>query len=139
KIREKHLTNPTKYITLQSIVLDEAQTKHRNTIEGLLWLKRGLEFFSKGLRDTLDHPEIELSTSFTKAYEETLKPFHSFVIRPIFSMAMKACPSRASFFAKLGSDMNQVSQAMDSWLKGLEKILAILVQFYQEGKYDTLK
>ncbi|GBC37041.2 glycolipid transfer protein [Rhizophagus irregularis DAOM 181602=DAOM 197198] len=31
----------------------------------------------------------------------TLKPFHGMVVRPIFALAMKACPYRKDFFEKL--------------------------------------
>lgn len=34
----------------------------------------------------MDDAAEELSTSFTKAYEGTLRPFHSMLIRPIFAV-----------------------------------------------------
>jgi hypothetical protein len=32
------------------------------------------------------NPNQELSESFTKSYEETLKKYHSFVVRPVFGV-----------------------------------------------------
>jgi len=49
-------------------------------------LKRGLEFTAAALRRNKNNPKEELSESFTKAYGDTLKQYHSFVIRPIFAV-----------------------------------------------------
>jgi hypothetical protein len=37
-----------------------------------------------GLRQNLANPNEEISTSLTQAYEKTLKPFHPFLVRPVF-------------------------------------------------------
>jgi len=90
---------------------------------------RGLKFTCQGLRSSLSNPSEELSVSFTTAYGNTLKQYHSFLVRPVFAvgsllpppllvlsakltfayflrvpqLAMKACPYRKDFYAKLGS------------------------------------
>lgn len=69
--------------------------------------------------------------SFTKAYEATLRQFHSFVVRPVFSLAMKACPYRADFYAKLGSDQERVHEQLSAWLQGLEAIVAQIKLFFE--------
>ncbi|KNE60604.1 hypothetical protein AMAG_05984 [Allomyces macrogynus ATCC 38327] len=136
KIRDKYVTDTAKYTTLQAIVLDEKADKKKTATEGLLWLKRGLEFCAKALRRSHDQPSEELSDSFTKAYEETLKPFHGMFVRPIFTMAMKACPYRKDFYSKLGSDEARVQAQLDAWLVALEERLAILVRFYKDGQFE---
>lgn len=50
-------------------------------------LNRGLDFTCKALTINRENPSEELSVSFTKAYEQTLKKFHSFVVRPLFSVS----------------------------------------------------
>ena len=47
---------------------------------------RGLDFTAKALRRSVTDAKEELTVSFTKAYEATLKQYHSFVVRPIFSV-----------------------------------------------------
>lgn len=49
-----------------------------------MWLCRGLKFTSMGLRFNLTNKSEELSVSFTKAYEQTLKKYHGMMVRPIF-------------------------------------------------------
>lgn len=48
---------------------------------------RGLDFTAQALRRSISDKSEELSTSFTKAYETTLKQYHSFVVRPIFAVS----------------------------------------------------
>lgn len=87
------------------------------------------------LRRSLDNASEELSVSFTKAYEATLRQYHSFVVRPVFSLAMKACPYRADFYAKLGQPQEKVLEQLAAWLKGLEVIVAQLKQFFEAGNW----
>ncbi|KAJ3281157.1 hypothetical protein HK104_000172 [Borealophlyctis nickersoniae] len=136
KIRTKYLESPATSTTLQSLVTSERAAGKKTATEGLLWLKRGLEFTSKGLRRNLNDKKEELNVSFQKAYEETLSAFHNFLVRPVFALAMKACPYRKDFYAKLGADENEVYAEMEKWLAALEKIVAILVAFYSVNKYD---
>ena len=47
---------------------------------------RGLNFTASALRRSVTNPSEELSTSFNTAYDGTLKKYHSFVVRPVFSV-----------------------------------------------------
>ena len=67
--------------------------------------------------------------SFRAAYGNTLKPHHSFLIKPIFSAAMSATPYRKDFYAKLGDDQARVQRELSQWLEGLEKDVKILNEF----------
>ena len=71
--------------------------KKRTATEGLLWLmryvhrgasltRRGLEFTAAALRRSIDNTDEELGESFSKAYEQTLRQYHSFVVRPVFTV-----------------------------------------------------
>jgi len=52
-----------------------------------MWLLRGLSFTCKALQDSQSNKAQELATSFTLAYEATLKKFHGILIRPIFTVS----------------------------------------------------
>ncbi|KAJ4287796.1 hypothetical protein N0V90_012500 [Kalmusia sp. IMI 367209] len=129
KIRDRQLAAPTLSETLQDLVLNELKEKKHVATEGLLWLTRGLDFTAQALRHNIANPTKELSDSFRDAYGNTLKPHHSFVIKPIFSAAMSATPYRKDFYAKLGGDEGKVKEALEVWLAALEKNLAILKVF----------
>lgn len=129
KIRDRLLAAPLQSETLQDLVLNELKEKKHTAAEGLLWLNRGLDFTSQGISKNLKNPSEELSTSFRAAYGDTLKPHHSFVVKPIFSAAMSATPYRKDFYAKLGDDQAKVEEQGAEWLAALEEQVTILKQF----------
>lgn len=92
---------------------------------------RGLEFTSIALSQNMAKPTEELADSFRGAYGVTLKPHHSFLIKPVFSAAMSACPYRKDFYNKLGSggDEAHVQAELKEYLAALEKIVGILKEF----------
>lgn len=90
-----------------------------------------MEFTCVALSQNVAKPTEELSDSFRSAYGVTLKPHHSFLVKPVFSAAMSACPYRKDFYAKLGSDQDKVAQEMRAYLAALDKIVGILKGFQQ--------
>lgn len=129
KIRTRLLSNPGESATLQDLVVSERAAGKKTASEGLLWLTRGLQFTAQALRETVDNPDLEMTKTFTNAYNKTLIKYHGMLVRPIFKLAMKACPYRKDFFAKLGADQAKVDQQLKKWLESLEKIVAILLVF----------
>jgi hypothetical protein len=93
--------------SLLDLIQSEKSEKQKTATDALLWLKRALQFTSLALRTNIDSSE-ELSVSFTKAYGQTLSKHHSFIIRPIFSMAMSACPTRQKFYEGLRGSADEV-------------------------------
>ena len=89
----------------------------------------GLDFTAQALRHNLSNPTKELADSFREAYAGTLKPHHSFVVKPLFSAAMSATPYRKDFYAKLGEDSAKVQEQLETYLAALEKIVATLNGF----------
>ncbi|KAJ2302920.1 hypothetical protein IWW55_003187 [Coemansia sp. RSA 2706] len=139
KVHDKSLSSPgdpTKYDTLQKIVLAEAKEGDRTATQGLLWLKRGLELTAMALKRNLDNPAEELSVSFTEAYNNTLKQFHNFLVKKMFGMAMLACPDRKSFYEKVGGGKPDVHEQLLAWVNALQALLNELNIFYAKGAYD---
>ena len=120
---------------MQEIVLNEKDAKKKHATQGLLWLTRGLSFTAKALRKNLQAPTEELSVSFTGSYNETLTKYHNMIVRGIFKVAMKACPYRKDFYAKLVDDQELVLAQLEAWLAALEKIVAIIEAFFESGNY----
>ena len=89
----------------------------------------GLDFTAQALRQNTSNAEEELSTSFRAAYGNTLKPHHSFIVKPMFSAAMSATPYRKDFYPKMGSDKAKIDDGLAAWLGGLEKLLTVLKDF----------
>lgn len=72
--------------TLEKLVENEKGEKKRTATEGLLWLLRGLSFTCKALQNAQANKTEELAVAFNKSYEGTLKKFHNFVVKGIFSV-----------------------------------------------------
>ncbi|KAF1938673.1 glycolipid transfer protein [Clathrospora elynae] len=129
KIRDRQLAAPTLSETLQDLVLNELKEKKHTATEGLVWLNRGLDFTAQALRHNSTNSTTELADSFRDAYGKTLKPHHSFIVKPLFSAAMSATPYRKDFYAKLGDDEGKVQVELEKWLSALEKCVQVLNQF----------
>ncbi|CCG82806.1 putative Glycolipid transfer protein HET-C2 [Taphrina deformans PYCC 5710] len=138
KIRTRQAAYPAQSETLENLVKSEATEKKRTATEGLLWLLRYCLTPNAvaALRRSLNNPIEELADSFTKAYNDTLKKFHSFVVRPLFALAMKACPYRKDFYAKLGADQVKVKEQLESYTSALERIVKQMEDYYVAGNYS---
>lgn len=135
KIQKKLLSDPINSSTLQDLILTEASGKDKTATQGLLWLSRGLEFTAKAMNETVDNPTSELTKTFTSAYEKTLSKHHGMLVKPVFKLAMKACPYRKDFFEKLGSDQDKVDKELRTWLEALNNIVKIIMDFFASGNY----
>lgn len=135
KVRAKLLEDPSGSSTLQDLILSESTTKTKTATQGLLWLTRGLQFTAQAMRETVDDPSKELTVTFTDAYTKTLSKYHGMLVKPVFKLAMKACPYRSAFFEKLGADQERVNQQLKDWLLALEKIVDLIISFFASGNY----
>ncbi|KAF0436934.1 glycolipid transfer protein [Gigaspora margarita] len=127
QLRERYEQHVSKNFTLEKLIKhdeSEHKTKHVHT---LVLLTRQIEFIAVGLRRSLDDPNEELAVSLTESYKKTLEPYHSIIIRPIFKIAIKACPYRHEFFKKLGDNQEKVYQQYESWLSSIEEIIRRLL------------
>jgi hypothetical protein len=88
KVRARYASHPSESETLESLVENEFKTeKKRTASEGLMWLLRGLNFTGQAMQNAQANPSEELSAAFTKSYDNTLKKFHNFVVKGIFSVS----------------------------------------------------
>ncbi|KAG5646256.1 hypothetical protein DXG03_004083 [Asterophora parasitica] len=141
KVRARYDAAPAQSATLEQLVENEKTEKKRTATEGLLWLLRGLSFTCTALQNSQANKSEELASAFTKSYEGTLKKFHNFVVKGIFSVAMKACPYRADFYTKLAADpkggapasQEKLNEELDKWLSALASIVTRLEVFYEKG------
>lgn len=51
-----------------------------------MWLLRGLQFTCKALQNAQANASEELAKAFNDSYSVTLKSFHNFVVKGIFSV-----------------------------------------------------
>jgi hypothetical protein len=142
KVRTRYLAHPLLSKTLQGLVRSELSQKQHKATEGLLWLTRGLDFTAQALRQDLlsnsgilaneEKPNQELADSFRASYKATLAPYHSFLVKPVFNLAMSATPYRKDMYAKIvgeGVDPVVAQEQMEKWVTALEERIRILKEF----------
>lgn len=102
---QKYSINEQQYSFIQSIILheiDEKVTTVRNSAtDALLWLKRAIWFLREFFREFIYAKNGEVTACISKSYELTLKKYHNWIVRGIFSLAIKAVPTRENFFKGL--------------------------------------
>ncbi|KAK6346877.1 hypothetical protein TWF696_006982 [Orbilia brochopaga] len=136
KVRDRYEASPAVSGTLQELVDHESKEKGNKATatQGLLWLLRGLDFTAKALRHNVNNPEEELTTSFQHSYDATLKKHHNFVVKGIFTVALKATPYRAVFYEKLGGSPTLIKKQLGPWLESMEEVVAIMQKNYADNK-----
>ncbi|XP_052813861.1 pleckstrin homology domain-containing family A member 8-like isoform X3 [Mya arenaria] len=122
KVKTKYQVNPEEFSTLQRIVKHEITKKQQfnpsSASMALLWLKRSLEFIS-GFLNEIRQGEENLSVAATNAYSTSLKPFHGWVVRGVFAVAVKALPYRSTFLPLLDPSPNREQTDKQSFLDSL--------------------
>lgn len=115
RLQKHYDTAPDQYPTLQSIVdreiADGTSKGDKSCTVGLLWLKRALEFICVFLECVLDG-EKDLVKCANKAYDESLRKYHGWIVRGIFNLAVRAVPYHKDFVAALKKDRSGVTDEM---------------------------
>lgn len=144
KLRARYDKAPTLSGTIEKLVENEKGEKKRTATEGLMWLLRGHSFTCLGLQKIQENPKEELGNAFSDAYGSTLKQHHNFVVKGLFSVAMKACPYRVDFFNKLKADPaggppasdEHMNESLNKSLGALHGIVSRLQAFNEAGGYN---
>jgi len=125
-------------LTLEGIVLAEM---NENTIRtptsagrNLLRLVRALEFVTQ-LFERLDKKQ-ELVFCATEAYNQTLKPHHTWVVRTMVSVAFKTLPYRTDFLQSIG--LNPDEENFTEVNKNIKPLGENLQKFYERHKITDL-
>ncbi|CAD5215076.1 unnamed protein product [Bursaphelenchus okinawaensis] len=148
KVRTMYQKDPEKYKYLQDMVEDDLQQNAGRMgipTEGLLWLKRGLEFMLEmllGLVAAYNRKEKSdsLYTLLSESYQKTLKHHHNFISRQLFKVVLAAAPSRHTLlktvaYGKEGYDEYCI-QHMDEHIKNFKLNVHSLVNFYTAKGLD---
>ncbi|KAJ8908125.1 hypothetical protein NDN08_008220 [Rhodosorus marinus] len=103
KIEKSALVNGVKTVTEIVEKETDLDAYYRDSgREGLLWLKRTLQFFWKSIDYCIADPDDRnLSRVLKKAYNETLAGCHGFRAHA-FRLLMNGAPSKTEFFRRMG-------------------------------------
>ncbi|PAA48408.1 hypothetical protein BOX15_Mlig032644g3, partial [Macrostomum lignano] len=107
KLRAKHDSlSPLAAHALQSLIEAEVRLGHSADLNSacvaLLWLNRSILFLQLFISKLCDTNGEDLTQAATEAYHGSLKPYHGWVVRGVFSLVIKALPSRSELLCRLG-------------------------------------
>lgn len=141
KIAARLQADPLQNVTLQNMVRLEMMKRTTkasgSATDALLWLKRALEFICVFLKQVAEVTDESLSEPAGVAYAATLSRYHGWMVRGIFSLAMKSVPYRRDFLAALGPAVpDAVLADMTQFADGLDRVLSALKSFYLDNKLD---
>lgn len=129
KLKDRQATNPEKFTTVTAVLKDEKENKTSTEGQtGALWLCRGLQFIQQLLVHLLDRlknnpEETAFRPVLMAAYEDTLKQYHGFISKTLFSTISRACPNRPGMMKLLALDQEGKD---DEVVKDIEKYLVNL-------------
>ncbi|XP_022653259.1 pleckstrin homology domain-containing family A member 8-like isoform X1 [Varroa destructor] len=140
---EKHRKD-SRCLTLQTLVQRELDLgtvwSKGSATDALLWLKRALAFICCFLKEACCQPgEVALAQCAAHAYGETLKKHHNFVVKGIFSVAVRALPYYSTFLKTMAptpqaSGHPQYEETLKrhgmEYTKQLQEIVTIIDVFY---------
>ena len=151
-MKQKYSIDTKKYHTLQAIVQDEVNEKvthvKNSATDALMWLRRGVWFLREFLYEFSTNTELDMAECVHRAYQITLKPYHNWVVKSIFSLTMRSLPSKKDFLKELavsGDDFTnnqivfekQVCEDMKLTIKGIDNCLNLIKEFYLKHNLDV--
>ena len=139
-------------MTLQAMVqqeIDDNLTQAKNSAtDALMWLCRALWFLSEYMNEfSRSHASIP-SECLYMAYQETLKQYHNWVVRGIFALTMRSCPSKDDFVKSLITNpenymekkyeyTTMIMEDMKLMQTGIDRLLKIIKEFYQSKNLEV--
>lgn len=151
KIRKKCNSEANTFETLEDIVRSELSTGttkvSNSATDAIMWLKRALSFVAHFLENIVNG-ERNLTTALQKAYSVTLSNHHSWVVKGVFALAVKAAPDYKDFIRALSSEsadlecakfQETLHAALDEYTSALQKQLSSLHSFYLSNNLESNK
>jgi pleckstrin family protein A (phosphoinositide binding specific) protein 8 len=139
-------------VTLQSIVqheIDEKCTTAKNSAtDALMWLRRAIWFLREFLAEFSKSHNPHIHDCVNTSYDRTLKQYHNWVVKGIFSLAIRSLPTTDDFIKNLLNDrdlfhthkhviINLVSEDMKKTVDGIDLCIETIKEFYLKNKLEV--
>jgi len=139
-VRQRFQAASKDSMTLEQLVRIENEGGSRVATACLIRLIRGLSFTCCALMHMQKDPDAELYICFKRSYDEVLRHHHSFVIRSVVTVAIRAVPYRHDFYQRIaqGGSTEKLDIELAKWLAGLDIIVKRISAFVDEGGYGKV-
>jgi len=138
-VRARYQVSPGS-TTLEQLVSTEVNERQRQGTACLVRLIRGLYFTCKALQEMQRDTKADLHVCFKRSYDVVLKHHHTFIIRSVVTVAIRAVPHRHDFYNRVaqGAPHDEFDAELALWLVGLESIVTRMRQFLDQGGYGKV-
>ncbi|KAJ7260133.1 glycolipid transfer protein domain-containing protein [Mycena rebaudengoi] len=139
-VRERYESTRAESGSLEDLVRYENAMGAKHGTQCLVRLIRGLAFTCLALQNTQSDPKCTLHLCFKRAYDVVLRHHHSFVVRSVISVAIRAVPRRDHFYAQIAQDgdAEKFEGELKRWLVGLDVIVQRMKGFLEVGGYGRV-
>ncbi|KAH9971028.1 glycolipid transfer protein [Lactifluus volemus] len=136
-VRARYQARESVSATLENLVQAEAREGEKHGTACLVRLTRGLLFTCRALQQAQEDRTADLYVCFKRAYDVVLSPHHSFIIRSIVSVAIRAVPRRDAFFNCIaeGGSLEKLDIEMAKWLAAIDTLVIRISAFLRDGDY----
>ncbi|OAX35673.1 glycolipid transfer protein [Rhizopogon vinicolor AM-OR11-026] len=139
-VRARYQADSSCCSTLENLVRSESSCEDRHGTGCLIRLTRGLTFLCRALQHMQNDPSVELHVCFKRSYDEVLRHHHTFFVRSLAAVAVRAAPYRHDFYARIsqGAPAEKLDVELARWLCGLDVIVKRLKAFIEGGGYGRI-
>jgi len=139
-VRKRHNETQGVSHTLEDLVERESTESQKIGTSCLVRLTRGLALTCRALQNLQSDRSAEVHVCFRRSYDAVLRHHHSFLIRSVVYVAIRAAPKRKDFYARIaqGGPVEKLDTEMTKWLEGLDRIVQQLARFLKDGGYGQV-
>lgn len=147
KLQKKYEMNKELFITINAMLDDELENKSTDLAKvGGLWLTRGLNFLRTFMQILIKEyregsKEESMKHIINAAYEATLKKYHGFIVKKVFSGVSGFAPYRKDYLLKMAlgkeGQEEQVIKDMEAYLDTMSPVIDVMSQLYKDKGLDT--
>nr|XP_022336752.1 glycolipid transfer protein-like [Crassostrea virginica] len=147
KLQKKYEMNKEAFVTLNAMLEDEFENKSTDLAKiGGLWLMRGLNFLRTFMQLLIKEyregsKEESMKHIINAAYEATLKKYHGFIVKKVFSGVSSFAPYRKDYLLKMAlgkeGQEEQVIKDMEVYMETMSPLIDAMGKLYKEKGLDT--
>ncbi|KAG1747739.1 glycolipid transfer protein domain-containing protein [Suillus paluster] len=139
-VRAQYQTDSLHCSTLENLLISERSSQDRPGTGCLIRLTRGLTFLCRALQHMQNDPSMELHVCFKRSYDEVLRHHHTFFVRSLAAVAVRAAPYRRDFYTRIsqGAPVEKLDEELARWLSGLDVIVKRLKEFIEGEGYGRI-
>lgn len=119
---------------IEELGISRMRKDQHSGVRGMLWMKRALDFIFSLICNMFGSMKDATSKECAlEAYDRILKPYHSFLVSHIVSLAFSLAPSKEEFVSRLGFELAEAEACVQSIEEVIRPIIAGLGKLLEQS------